>query len=284
MIIAFNNTLLRVCVSALARALYQIDFDLKLECCPSQISHHLSELVHGSIRSNAFDIPTMELLFRDQNFRYIFQKVYVINSSFVVKKKYSDYKDYSISIKSMRVDIIKNLCERWRIDISDMNEFISKFTTNFVKHYNDRISYLTELELKSIKIKEESKQQEIKDMRNVPMSNNTRSKATDDDETWLDANDRRAPIRKEGQSIPIFIEPIPKTPKDSQSVQSKKRKRTPESNTSTLTAESLESQVKSATDSELVTLFRSEIKRRKIILQPNIFIQSWDLTEEGYII
>ena len=80
MIIAFNNTLLRVCVSALARALYQIDFNSKLECCPSRISELLSKQVGGTTRSNVFDIPTMELLFRDQNFRFIFKKYYVINS------------------------------------------------------------------------------------------------------------------------------------------------------------------------------------------------------------
>jgi hypothetical protein len=148
MVIAFNIVKLRICLTALARALYQIDFDSKLECCLLILCELLSELVGGTTRSNVFDIPTMELLFRDQNFRFIFQKYYVINCSFPLKKKYSDYKDYYLLIGSNHVDIIKTLCDRWNIKISDINEFISKFTFHFVKDYNYRIAYLSELELK----------------------------------------------------------------------------------------------------------------------------------------
>ena len=140
MVIAFNNALLRVCVSVLARALYLIDLESELECCPSKLSKLLSEKINGSTRSNIFDIPTMELLFSDANFKYILTKYYVINCSFPIKKQYdSKNKDYFIVVGSSRIDIVKNLCERWEIDISDMNEFISKFTIKFVNHYNERI-------------------------------------------------------------------------------------------------------------------------------------------------
>ena len=165
MSIAFNNTLLRVSVSALARALYQLDLDSELECCPSKISQLLSEQSNGITRSNIFDIPTMELLFRDSVFKYIFKKFYVINCTFPIKKRYSsNHIDYYLLIGSSRVDIITNLSERWELRNSDMNEFVSKFTTNFVKDYNERISYLTELDLKNIKIKEEIKQKQIEDI------------------------------------------------------------------------------------------------------------------------
>ena len=87
MVIAFNIVKLRICLTALSRALYQIDFDSKLECCLLILCELLSEQVGGTTRSNVFDIPTMELLFRDQNFRFIFQKYYVINCSFPLKKK-----------------------------------------------------------------------------------------------------------------------------------------------------------------------------------------------------
>ena len=282
MVIAFNNALLRVCVTAIGRALYVIDFDDKLQCCPSRINDLLREGTYGSSRANDFNISNMELLFRDVNFRHIFTKYYVGSASFSIKKRYESYTDYFVTIRDSKFEIIKSICNRLSLIFTNdmMSEFVSKFTLQFIKDYDARILYLTNIENQNIKIKEELKKKEIELMRNVPMSNNTRSSCTDNDGSWLEAYNQRA-IIKRVEDVPTFIEPTPKTPKDSQSVLSRKRKRTPETNISSITSDSLDSQIKSATNSELLSIFRSEIKRRKIFLQSNFFIQNWNLTEEG---
>lgn len=155
MVVAFNNALLRGLVSSLGRALYLIDFEDKKECCPSKINELLSEVSGGSTRSNVFDIPNMELLFRDSNFKHIFTKNYVGNSNFSVKKRYVDYYDYHLVIRESRIEIIKFISHRLQLSIGDMNEFVTKFTVQFIKDYDNRIEHLNNLELKNKKIKEE---------------------------------------------------------------------------------------------------------------------------------
>ena len=147
MVIAFNNALLRVCLTDL------VDFVDKLECCPSRIHQLMCEGLNGSSGSNTFGISTMELLFRDVHFRTIFTKVYLINSNFSINKKYSGYFDYYLIIRSSRNQINNFICERLQIKNCEIGEFISKFTSSFLSDYYARILLFSNLEIKMKKIK-----------------------------------------------------------------------------------------------------------------------------------
>ena len=266
MVISLNPVFLRKSISVLAHALYTIDFSEYLECSPLKIKELLEEDVGSTTRTISFDIEIMSEMFRDNNFRVIF-KQFVGNCSFPkgVRIKATGLQEYNLVIAEKRVSLVKLICNKLEIKIVDDNNikeiFISKSTDHMINTYNSKIEYLKSLEIKNIKIKEEEKKEEVQRMRNIPISNSTRSNESGG--IWFDANHNNC--------NDIVSKHIEHTPSNSSL---KKRKRTtPDTLVSSLTqiSEPLDTQIMSASNKELITLFISEIKRRKISLQSTVF-------------
>ena len=104
MVISLNRVFLRKSISILARAIYTIDFSEYLECSPSRIKEILDEHVGSTTRTISFDIELMSEVFRDNNFRLIFQQL-VGNCSFQkgIRSKATGFQDYNLQILEMEI-------------------------------------------------------------------------------------------------------------------------------------------------------------------------------------
>jgi hypothetical protein len=200
-----------------------------------------------------------------------------------MKKKY----DYFLLIRESRLIIIKDLSERLGIKIGDMNEFVSKFTMQFIKDYDNKITHLNNLEMKIKKIKEEVKKLEIEVMRKNPIANSTRGTLNqiETDGSWLDVydhnnnnnnNSNKRSHNNNSESTPSFVEPTPKR---------QKPPKTPSTNTSSLSTSSQRSvseMLSEATNQDLISLFKQEFNTRNIRINSDFFRRI--NSEEGIIL
>jgi hypothetical protein len=193
MIVSLNQVFLRQILSALARAIYTIDFSQYLECSPNNISEILEEESKLGTRSIKFNIDKMDEVFQDVNFRHIF-KLYIGNSSFPpgIRNKVSGIQYYKLLILEERSILVNILCDRFGITSTSKDLFVSKFTEHLLQAYFDRVKYLINKEEDNNNRKENKKKEEVKLLRSIPVSSALRSlTGGESSEGWIEAKDHR---------------------------------------------------------------------------------------------